>query len=109
LDQIQTALDDQHAAQQKNDHLNRRTRYALDHQQLTDKLLKDELGRMLFSSPEVNSAQITSYADFVSRLDREHPLVIAQQFLLDQRQSGNFIHAPNPACRQAQLIYDEAA
>jgi hypothetical protein len=107
LDQIQTALDDQHAAQQKNDHLNRRTRYALDHQQLTDKLLKDELGRMLFSSPEVNSAQITSYADFVSRLDREHPLVIAQQFLLDQRQSGNFIHAPNPACRQAQLIYDK--
>ncbi|MHA3081352.1 relaxase/mobilization nuclease domain-containing protein [Acinetobacter sp. ANC 5502] len=104
---IQAALDDQHAAQQKNDHLNRRTRYALDHQQLTGKLLKDELGRMLFSSPEVNSAQITSYADFISQLNREYPLVIAQQFLLDQRQSANFIHAPNPKCRQAQLIYDE--
>ncbi|WP_151710189.1 relaxase/mobilization nuclease domain-containing protein [Acinetobacter brisouii] len=112
LDQIQTALDDQHALQQKNDRSNRRTQYVLNHQQLTeklltDKLLKDELGQVLFSLPEMHSAQITSYADFVSRLDREHPLVIAQQFLLDQRQSGNFIHAPNPACRQAQLIYDE--
>ncbi|PVZ78618.1 hypothetical protein C9426_34370 [Serratia sp. S1B] len=107
LDQIQTVLDDQHALQQKNARLNRRTFYTLSHQQLTDKLLKDELGRMLFSSTEVNSAQITSYADFVSRLDREHPLVIAQQFLLDQRQSANFIHAPNPKCRQAQLIYDK--
>ncbi|MHA3050617.1 relaxase/mobilization nuclease domain-containing protein [Acinetobacter sp. ANC 4639] len=111
-DRIQTALDDQHAAQQQRDRSNRRTRYALSHRQLTEKLLKDELfkdelGQMLFSSPKINSAQITSYADFVSRLDREHPLVIAQQFLLDQRQSGNFIHAPNPACRQAQLIYDE--
>ncbi|MHA3058723.1 relaxase/mobilization nuclease domain-containing protein [Acinetobacter sp. ANC 5584] len=107
LDRIQTALDDQHAIQQKNDRANRRTQYALSHQQLTDKLLKDELGQMLFSSPEVNSAQISYYADFISRLNREHPWVIAQQFLLDQRQSANFIHAPNPKCRQAQLIYDE--
>ncbi|MHA3084165.1 relaxase/mobilization nuclease domain-containing protein [Acinetobacter sp. ANC 5383] len=107
LDQIQTGLDDQHALQQKNARLNRRTHYALSHRQLTDKLLKDELGQMLFSSPKINSAQIISYADFVSRLDRHHPLVIAQQFLLDQRQSANFIHAPNPACRQAQLIYDK--
>jgi len=112
LERIQTALDDQHALQQKNDRSNRRTQYALSHQQLTAKLLKDELfkdgmGQLLFSSPKINSAQITSYADFISHLNREHPLVIAQQFLLDQRQSANFIHAPNPKCRQAQLIYDE--
>ncbi|WP_151732691.1 relaxase/mobilization nuclease domain-containing protein [Acinetobacter ursingii] len=112
LDRIQTTLDDQHATQQQHDRANRRTQYALSHRQLTAKLLKDELfkdelGQRLFSSSKINSAQITSYADFVSCLDREHPLVIAQQFLLDQRQSGNFIHAPNPACRQARLIYDE--
>lgn len=107
LERIQTALDDQHAERQQHDRAHRRTQYALSHQQLTAKLVKDELGQRLFSSPKINSAQITSYADFVSCLDREHPLVIAQQFLLDQRQSGNFIHAPNPQCRQAQLIYDE--
>ncbi|ENU79088.1 hypothetical protein F975_03058 [Acinetobacter sp. ANC 3789] len=107
LNQIEATLDDQHVAQQQRDRSNRRTHYALSHRQLTDKLLKDELGQMLFSSPKINSAQITSYSDFVSRLEREHPLVIAQQFLLDQRQSANFIHAPNPKCRQAQLIYDE--
>lgn len=107
LSQIEAMLDDQHTARQKNDRLNRRTQYALSHRQLTDKLLKDELGQVLFLSPAVNSAQITSYADFILQLNREHPLVIAQQFLLDQRQSGNFIHAPNPACRQTQLIYDK--
>ncbi|MHA3093183.1 relaxase/mobilization nuclease domain-containing protein [Acinetobacter brisouii] len=112
LDQIEAMLDDQHALQQKNDRSDRWTQYALSHQQLTAKLVKDELfknelGQRLLSSPEMHSAQITSYADFISRLDREHPLVIAQQFLLDQRQSANFIHAPNPACQQAQLIYDE--
>ncbi|MHA3061691.1 hypothetical protein ACX1N5_13690 [Acinetobacter sp. ANC 4636] len=112
LHRIEAMLDDQHAAQQQHDRANRRIQYALSHRQLTAKLLKDELfkderGQLLFSSLEVNSAQITSYSDFVSRLDREHPLVIAQQFLLDQRQSANFIHAPNPKCRQAHLIYDE--
>ncbi|MHA3117038.1 LPD7 domain-containing protein [Acinetobacter sp. ANC 4635] len=107
LHRIEVTLDDRHIAQQQRDRSNRRTHYALSHRQLTDKLLKDELGQMLFSSPEMNSAQITSYLDFVSRLEREHPLVIAQQFLLDQRQSANFIHAPNPKCRQAHLIYDE--
>lgn len=107
LDQIEATLDDQHALQQKNDRSDRRTQYALSHQQLTAKLVKDGMGQLLFSSPKINSAQITSYADFISHLNREHPLVIAQQFLLDQRQSANFIHAPNPKCRQAQLIYDE--
>lgn len=107
LDQIEATLDDQHALQQKNNRSDRRTQYALSHQQLTAKLVKDGIGQLLFSSPKINSAQITSYTDFISHLDREHPLVIAQQFLLDQRQSANFIHAPNPQCRQAQLIYDE--
>ncbi len=112
LDQIEAMLDDRHATQQKNNRSNRRTQYALSHQQLTAKLVKDELfknelGQRLLPSPEMHSAQITSYADFISHLNREHPLVIAQQFLLDQRQSANFIHAPNPKCRQAQLIYDE--
>lgn len=112
LARIQTALDDQHAERQQHDRAHRRSQYALSHRQLTaklvkDELLKDERGQRFLSSSTINSAQITSYADFVSCLNREHPLVIAQQFLLDQRQSGNFIHAPNPQCRQAQLIYDE--
>ncbi|MCG2574934.1 relaxase/mobilization nuclease domain-containing protein [Acinetobacter sp. ME22] len=112
LARIQTALDDQHAERQQHDRAHRRSQYALSHRQLTaklvkDELFKDELGQRFLSSSKINSAQITSYTDFISHLNREHPLVIVQQFLLDQRQSGNFIHAPNPQCRQAQLIYDK--
>jgi len=40
LDQIEATLDDQHALQQKNDRSDRRTQYALSHQQLTAKLVQ---------------------------------------------------------------------